>query len=184
MSSGTLHSQPPPRPIVLVVGIALDASDDVVWNEAVRLARHGEPAILHVYHAVEPGSPSIQSVADDRNTTIAELRESSLRAYVARRLTELESSNSPSVWIHVAEGRPAEGIAQLAAQLAADAIVIGSVGAKGLKEMDIDVSTALSLFRSSPCSVVLARPKAPSTLAQPVRSRTGTDVDLTSRWLQ
>ena len=169
MTHDPFDTQPIPRPLVLVVGLALDASDDVVWHETIRLARHAEPSILHVCHVVEAKPNDVSTIAGEQRRPIVDIRESALRAYIDRRSTDDLQPIHASIWVHVLEGRTADRIAQLAAARGADAIVVGSVGSRGPGEMDLD-STALSLFRSSPCSVVLARPKDTSAVPRPFRA--------------
>ncbi len=176
-------TQPLPPPLVLVVGIALDASDDVVWDETKRLASHAEPAVLHVCHVVEPRSPAIPTIRGEDGKAIHEVRESELRDFLESRLTETDSYVRGSVWVHVTDGRPAERISQLAVSRRADAIIVGSVGSTGLRDMSAD-STALNLFRSSPCSVVLARPKDSPPMARPFRTGSSAAVSTPGQWVQ
>lgn len=145
-------------PLVLVVGIASNRSDDVVWDETQRIAQHAAPAVVHVVHVVEPRSSAIPLAGLEVESTIQDLRERDVREFIESRLRGRTTSCRGSIWVHVLHGNAADRIAQFAAECDADAIVIGSVGSRGLTEMESD-STALSLFRSSPCSVLLARPK-------------------------
>ncbi len=142
----------------VLVGLALDANDETVWPEGVRLVRETPHAELHVCHVVEDVDGAIASASDSSRKSSIETRQRALVDFVRGHLV-LEP---PRSWlrtvVHIGLGKPADELAQIATDIEADCIVVGAVGERKLREMLIG-SVAAELFKSSPCTVSLARPK-------------------------
>jgi nucleotide-binding universal stress UspA family protein len=152
----------------VVVGIAMDPNDEVVWNEAVRLVRGTEHANLHVCHVLPHADRAIETTASDEAPSILDVKQAALTSFVRARLQQEPPRSWASTQIHIGIGEPAEVLGQLATDVSADVIVVGAVD--GGRIRDILVGTvAAELFKSSPCSVVLARPRQMDPLDQSPR---------------
>jgi nucleotide-binding universal stress UspA family protein len=81
---------------------------------------------------------------------------------IVAKLTELAERAAPpvkQVKMHVRVGSPDVQIAQLASDLGADLIVVGTHGRQGLARLTLG-SVAESLVRNAPCPVLTYRPKS------------------------
>lgn len=141
----------------VVAGMALDANDEVVWAEAVRLVRGTPHAELHVCHVVEDVDGAIESASDASTESLLDKRQAALTDFVNARLRfEVPRSWLRTV-VHLGIGKPADELGQVAADVEADVIVVGAVGGRRIRDMILG-SVAAELFKASPCSVTLARP--------------------------
>jgi nucleotide-binding universal stress UspA family protein len=139
---------PSNRPFVLVV--ALDLADTesggYAVDQAMRIATRVPGSQLHVLHVS----------ADDAKTETLGL----LRLYVSEKATALGGPTQQTVGVHVRKGEPAHEIAQLATELSADLIVVGSHKAPHLKNLFVG-STAERVMVNATCPVVVAGPRPP-----------------------
>jgi nucleotide-binding universal stress UspA family protein len=139
---------PRDRSFVLVVALDLgdSASGGYALDQALRIARRipGSQA-----HAVHVG-------ADDAKPETLGL----LRHYVEAKALALGGCERQSVAVHVRKGEPGHEIAQLASDLGADLIVVGTHKALHLKTLLVG-STAGHVMTTAPCPVVVAGPRPP-----------------------
>jgi nucleotide-binding universal stress UspA family protein len=84
---------------------------------------------------------------------VAEARES---ASSAVRAAQQEINALQAAEVHIVSGEPGPAICQLATELSARAIVIGSRGRGGLKRLFLG-SVSDYVVRNAPCSVVVTR---------------------------
>ena len=142
---------------VIVVGIDFSDASAEALKEAVTLAESASYAELHVVHvmttpAAAPslGTAVIPEIAyldgiDDAGKGLEEWI-APLRAGHAR------------VASHIRLGAPAREIAQVASDVGADLIVIGTTGKQGVARLLLG-SVAESLVRHAPCAVLAHRPR-------------------------
>jgi nucleotide-binding universal stress UspA family protein len=120
---------------------------------------------MHVVHvlrarsAVEPQNPAQSGLYDSFNhSTVGHVE---MTDDLVSKLTELATRAAPSVkqiTMHLRVGSPDVQIAQLASDLAADLIVVGTHGRRGLTRFILG-SVAESLVRNAPCPVLTYRPR-------------------------
>lgn len=123
-----------------------------VLATAVRLARSMPRAALHLVHALPTGVATatdvpgslLQALGQDRVSSRAEAMSAALNRHVDS---------------HLEYGPAAAVIVALASRLNADFIVIGSTDVGPVRRL-LFGSVADEVLRKSPCSVVLARPRA------------------------
>ena len=160
------HSSNDTKPYVIVVGVDYSATSDLALLQAFRFAAAQANSEVHAVsvaslrvpmNGFEPGpeliveAPSIdQSSAD-------------LRAHVQRRLDDYHAmrpkSGYPSrIVTHVRLEAPAEEIAQLASDLEADLVIVGTHGRRGLSRILLG-SVAEGVVRLAPCPVLVVREK-------------------------
>jgi nucleotide-binding universal stress UspA family protein len=89
---------------------------------------------------------------DEFNDQVAQSRETANRA-IEEAQNELKLVGAE---VHVVSGHPGEAICQLATDLSARAVVLGSRGRGGLKRLFLG-SISDHVVRNAPCSVVVTR---------------------------
>jgi nucleotide-binding universal stress UspA family protein len=137
---------PRERPFVLVVALDLadTASGGYALDQAMRIATRVADSQLHVVHV---------STSDVTSETLG-----LLRLYVSEKATALGGPTRQTVAVHVRKGEPAHEIAQLATDLSADLIVVGTHKAPHLKNLFVG-STAERVMGSATCPVFVAGPR-------------------------
>ena len=134
------------RPFVLVV--ALDLADTesggYALDQATRIATRVPGSQLHVLHVC---------TSDVKSETLGLLRH-----YVSEKATALGGLTTQTVAVHVRKGEAAHEIAQLATDLCADLIVVGTHKTPHLKNLFVG-STAERVMASAKCPVVVAGPR-------------------------
>lgn len=141
------------RRTVIVVAIDRTEASDAVLPMAQSYAENTPGAELHLLLVVEhppPIGPTVPSIAED-------LREA--RAYLDDVVHVAAERFSGRIAGHIAVGDPATRILELASDLEADVIIVGTHGKSTLTRMVLgSVSQRVSL--RAQCPVLLARPKA------------------------
>jgi nucleotide-binding universal stress UspA family protein len=138
------------RTVVLAAVDQTNASHEVIQT-AVALSRAALGAELHFVHVVNP-NPSRQVLARPVPDLVA--RGS---AYVDEIVAEAGELTTVRVAGHLGIGGPVARILQVAYDLGADLLVVGTHGKSGLKWLLGSVSR--KLLRLAPCAVLLARAK-------------------------
>ncbi|MEO8902537.1 MAG: universal stress protein [Polyangiaceae bacterium] len=161
-----------PQVYAIVVGIDYSESSALALREAVRLAKSHAQSHLHVVH-VTPVAPQIAQTlgladpslggnvmsSSPSELLVKEIAEN-LRTYVEQALAAVanEVAVAPIRWsIHVRQADPAHALAQLASDLRADLVVVGTHGRKGLARFLMG-SVAEGVVRLAPCPVLVMRP--------------------------
>jgi nucleotide-binding universal stress UspA family protein len=143
MSNVTVQSD---RPFVLVV--ALDLADTesggYALDQAMRIGTRVSGSQLHVLHV---------STDDVKRETLG-----LLRLYVSEKASALSGPRAQTIAVHVKKGDAAHEIAQLATDLSADLIVVGTHKMPHLKNLFVG-STAERVMASATCPVVVAGPR-------------------------
>jgi nucleotide-binding universal stress UspA family protein len=144
---------------VVVVGIDYSEPALQALKRAVDFARHGA---LHVVHVVDALPPSPMLVTSVPTAESLEIARRDLRAWVDEQIAlfaERDGSLHLSrVFTHVATGAPGVAVAQLASDLEADLIVVGTHGRRGFQRLLLG-SVAESVLRLAQCPVFVERPK-------------------------
>jgi nucleotide-binding universal stress UspA family protein len=148
----TTNSETTQSVIVAAVDFARESED--VLRAAAKLGSTtgGE---LHVVHVI-PGDAVGSLQGDDA------LRLSNLTDDVRVKLEQLAGglpAKVKRILLHVRLGRPDVEIAQLASDVGADLVVVGTHGHTGLERLLLG-SVGASLIRNAPCPVLVCRPKA------------------------
>lgn len=154
----------------ILVAIDFTESSELAFDRALELAARNPSASLHVVTVV----PNAQSVATagvagvDAGAAVGVWRASEqaadyLRDYVERKTRSFREKNpgraTPDrIVAHVRFDAPAEEVAQLAADLEADLVVVGTHGRRGVSRLVLG-SVAEGTVRLAPCPVLVVRPK-------------------------
>ena len=142
----TTHDPPTARRFVVVTGLDASPAAESVLSMALQQLR-GKPrphlALVHVLDlaTVPTGSPVLDAGRD----------------LLDRYRDRTETSCDARVTSHLGVGRPWTGIVQVAVDLQADLIVVGTHGRRGLERMVLG-SQAEMVVRHASCPVLVVRP--------------------------
>lgn len=145
---------------LILVGTDYSEASDLALEEALQLAANRENAEVHV---VNVWLPDIDALRGKPTKTSLEEAATALTAYVSTRVAafqELHGANGKGpVTCHVRMAEPGREIAQLAADLQADLVVVGTHDRRGIERLLLS-SIAHAVTRLAPCPVLVVRPKA------------------------
>ena len=134
----------------VLVGVDFSYLSTVAVRQCLHLARSTGVTELHFAHVAKGSDPS----EDERLSQRKKLQEW-LQAHLIS-----EGGLPPSVRVsaHLLHGPPAHHLIQLAADIAADLVVVGTHGRKGMERLLLG-SVAEALVRGCGCPVLIARNK-------------------------
>jgi nucleotide-binding universal stress UspA family protein len=144
-----------PSPQIIVAAIEFDSTADPVWSLAQAMAE-GRDAHVHLAHVVR-GSEGYARSHPEVISKLLEDGQTQLQAWLAARL----SADNPfceQLTLGIVLGKTAEALVQVAVDVDADLLVLGTHGRKGVERLVLG-STASQVFRLAPCSVTIARTK-------------------------
>lgn len=144
--------------LTVVVGHDFSPSGLTALQRAVALAARAPNHVLHVLCVLDAREPLPNFPADDGvDYRYAERVQDRLADEVRR---ELEAIGAGTVhfFAYARIGRPAREILQLAREVGADSIILGSHGVTGLERLLLG-STSEKVVREAGCSVEIVRPK-------------------------
>jgi nucleotide-binding universal stress UspA family protein len=157
------------HPYVIVVGVDQSETGDRALEQALRIGAQQSLAEVHAISVVTflssaagaaeyalanlfPGVPLEQAFAELEQHV--ERKLAGLKAELAPELTD----RLPRTVCHVRVDMPAKEIAQLAADIEADLVIVGTHGRRGVARAVIG-SVAEATVRLAPCPVLVVRPK-------------------------
>jgi nucleotide-binding universal stress UspA family protein len=175
------------RPYNIVVGIDYSEMSKLVLEEAVRVADAHEFSHIHVLYAVPDTNvgAGLLSSADPTLTTgvtptvtsapLSAEMSVDVQKYVEKVLTGLtrqagtaDSTDGMRWTTHLRHSEPAHALAQLAADVEADLILVGTHGRRGLARFLLG-SVAESVVRLAPCPVLVVRPRGAQSAVEDVK---------------
>jgi nucleotide-binding universal stress UspA family protein len=144
---------------VVVVGVDYTPASDLAFAEALAITSGRGHAHLHVVHV---RSSSSSRPPDVEAQTSSEGRRD-LQTYVAQRVGAFRARHARTpferLFYHLRHDEAGRQIAQLAADVEADLVVVGTHDRDGLPRFLLG-SVAEVVMRLAPCAVLVARPKA------------------------
>ncbi|HEY5374889.1 MAG TPA: universal stress protein [Polyangiaceae bacterium] len=158
------------KPYVIIVGVDYSVASDLALEKAFELAAARPRVEVHVVNVVQlhggevlvdfPADPGgFASVSlSDATAQVGRYAEQRWQAFRQRR-GEGEDGRSTRVVPHLRLEAPAHELAQIASDLEADLIVVGTQGRRGISRLLIG-SVAEAVVRLAPCPVFVVRPKA------------------------
>jgi nucleotide-binding universal stress UspA family protein len=153
----------------MVVGVDFSDQSDLALRRAFELGLEHQVAEIHAVHVVRSFESGVQlelpTNLELSTVSLAEAGEQ-MKAHLERRLSEFARAVDPPertraidrVVSHIRLDAPAEQIAQLAADLEADLVIVGTHGRRGLSRMVMG-SVAEGVVRHAPCQVLVVREK-------------------------
>jgi nucleotide-binding universal stress UspA family protein len=154
------------KPYVIVVGVDYSDTGELALTKAFELATQQRPAEVHVLNVMPINLPLLApELAASSVTASIDEAASRIAAHVEKRLLEFRASRADDsvftgirVVPHLRTDSPAFEVAQLAADLEADLVVVGTHGRRALARMLVG-SVAELTVRLAPCPVLVVRPK-------------------------
>jgi nucleotide-binding universal stress UspA family protein len=153
MSNVTRSENSSKKSIVLAGIDFLDLSREVL-EKAAELAVSADSE-LHVVHVLS--DDEVEAVQGERALGVVKLAADA-RAKLEKMAADLPLSVK-RIFLHLGAGKADVEIAQLASDLSADLVVVGTHGRTGLDRLIVG-SVAESLTRHAPCPVLTYRPKS------------------------
>ncbi|HEX6275453.1 MAG TPA: universal stress protein [Polyangiaceae bacterium] len=157
------------KPYVIVVGIDYSETAELALDKALELAAERPGAEVHVVHVLATNLPALspELAVINAGVTLPTLEEAAerLESYVAGKVLAFGAAYSgpartaPRVVPHLRVDVPTSEIAELAIDLEADLVIVGTHGRRGLARLTMG-SVAEATVRLSPCPVLVMRPKA------------------------
>ncbi len=150
------------KPYVIVVGVDYSETGERALHQAMAIANREKGAEPHVVSVAGANGPMLRLELPDQ-ISIVSLSEASdqLKQYVEKQLEvfrETNETNFDRVVTHVRVGAPAHEIAQIATDLEADVVVVGTHGRRGVRRLLLG-SVAEGVVRMASCPVFVVRPK-------------------------
>jgi nucleotide-binding universal stress UspA family protein len=153
------------KPQVIVVGVDFSSFGDVALEKAFELASretNGEVHVIYVARGYGPlvhldlGTEILTLGMDEASDRLKTYVEERLQKFVEARSAKGLGSFSRAV-THIRLDAPAEEISQLASDLEAELVVVGTHGRRGVRRMLLG-SVAEGVVRLAPCAVLVVRP--------------------------
>lgn len=143
----------------VVVGFDFTQSARAAMYRAIALANRAPFHVLHFLCAIEPHGQIPEIPHHGRvDLAYAERVEAALLDQVAAELKGAAIADRVHFFIHVRIGHAAEEILDLAREVGADLIIVGSKGLTGIERLVLG-SVAERVVREAGCTVEVARPK-------------------------
>lgn len=156
---------------VVVVGIDFSETSRGALTRAFKLANRETSAEVHVVWALSKSGPTIAGEAlaiavdvpyEESANKLREFVQAEMEAFASAEECRIERTR-----VHLRVGAAAEEVAQLAADLDADMVVVGTHGRRGVRRFLLG-SVAEGAVRLCHCPVLVVRPKDHSGAGVPV----------------
>ncbi|HEX4337251.1 MAG TPA: universal stress protein [Polyangiaceae bacterium] len=152
------------KPFTILVGVDYSEASALALERAMTEAAIRRPSRLHVVHvmpatqrpASTPGGSKLSPIDERRNHEFGE----ELRRFIGSVAAPTSSPDGDlveQVTAHIRFAGPADSIAQLASDLEANLVVVGTHGHRGLSRLLLG-SVAAGVVRLAPCPVLVVRP--------------------------
>jgi nucleotide-binding universal stress UspA family protein len=153
------------KPYVIVVGVDYSETATFAFERALQMASEKPGAQVHVVNVLLrlQSDGWIDGALKPAEAGMLSWKEAAekLTAYVNKTLEQWRASGQTPmrVLMHQRLDAPARELAQLAADVEADLVVVGTHGRRGLARLALG-SVAEAVVRLAPCPVLVVRPKA------------------------
>ena len=144
----------------VIVGYDFSHSAHAALQRAVSIASRAPTHVLHVICVIDPSSPipSIPSY-DGVDYMYAARVQEVLAVHIQQELELADVQSRVHFFVHARIGaQPATEILELAHEVGADLIIVGSHGLTGVERLLVG-STSEKVVREAGCTVEIARPK-------------------------
>lgn len=141
----------------IVVGVDNTETGALALKNALEIAANDESAEVHAIRVVEPVVDPLVEALPSAREEVERLRTDAMAA-VRQVIATSGALRIGSVVAHAAVGAPARAIVDLAAELDADLIVVGTHGRRGFRRALLG-SVAEEVVRMAHCPVYCVRPK-------------------------
>ncbi len=146
----------PEKHFTIVVGLDFTSAGGLAFDQAARIARAIPRARIELLHVFE-GAHS-EGAGESASALVARLE-----LYAGEKAAAFGGLKGVTLGIHLRSGAVAREIVQLATDVAADLIVIGSHKAPHMRSWIVG-STAEKMTASAPCPLLVAAPTPPQPI--------------------
>lgn len=160
------------KPYVIVVGIDYSTTGDLALARAFDLAAQQPLSEVHIVNVARAYGPMVHldlphdiKSLDEAGEELKQYVEQKIEAFRVER-GERGPGGFQRAVTHVRLDAPAAEIAQLASDLEADLVVVGTHGRRGFSRVLLG-SVAEGVVRLAPCQVLVVRPKDVEAVATP-----------------
>lgn len=155
---------PSPERRIVVAGVDFSVIGELALEHVLELAA-GDPELEpHFVHVASSYGPLVElEIGEGSRAMTVEQASALLRRHVEAHVRTLGGRRPLGFSLavtHVRVGAPADEIAQLAIDLDAELVVVGTHGRRGLRRMLLG-SVAEAVIRLAPCPVYVVRPRHP-----------------------
>jgi nucleotide-binding universal stress UspA family protein len=141
----------------VVVGIDFTKVSEPAMREALRLVRGRAGAVLHVVHVLWETADGLGAEGAARDGVRIEEARVRLHGWVGRQAVEpADRAALAGISFHVRVGHPAACLEEVAADVEADLIVVGTLGLRGFEKLMFG-SIADALLARASVPVLIAR---------------------------
>jgi nucleotide-binding universal stress UspA family protein len=146
------------KPVQIVVGFDFTKSATIALRRSLSLAARAPFHVLHIVCAIDPHN-AVPAVPHRGRVTYeyAELVQHELTSLIARELREAKIVQPIQFYVHARIGRPASEILQLAREVGAELVIVGTKELGGIERALLG-SVAGEVVRDAWCTVEVARP--------------------------
>ncbi|MEZ4390300.1 MAG: universal stress protein [Polyangiales bacterium] len=156
--SETNENKESAAPFRVVVGMDMEAAGEAALYEALRLARFGTEEHLHLVHVLStPGAARTERALQELDARL-EAAPAKFRDYLIALSERMPQTGARAVTLHVRAGVASTELHQVAIDVNADLIVVGTHNRQGLAKMLLG-NTAQDLLQIAHCPVMVVRPK-------------------------
>ncbi|MEO6775572.1 MAG: universal stress protein [Kofleriaceae bacterium] len=147
-----------PRHVQVVVAFDFSATAEFALQRALEIACRAPQHVLHVIAALDPRHGLAALETRDVDWQYADRVQKLVVEHVQAALHGRASEGDVEFFVHARIGHAADEILQLAQQVGADLIFVGSHGATGLERLLLG-STSSRVVAEAKCPVMVARAK-------------------------
>lgn len=146
------------EPLRIVLGVDFEKPSDAALELALTLLRNAPHSELHAAHVIyEPNATRGERIL--RDDKLLDAAYTGLREYVEGHAPKVDAAEwEQTVHFHARLGAPAASLFQIAVDVNADMIVVGTAGLKGLEKLLLG-SVAEELVKMGRIPVLVAKPK-------------------------
>ena len=148
-----------PAPYRILIATDFSEPATLAFGEAISVAHRTEYPELHVVAVIDKEASELVP-AEDRHASLTQIVDHMRDRLIAEAGRFLEARKGPPLRAiaHVRMGRIADEIANLATEIRADLVVVGTHGRRGMKRLVLG-SVAEHTVRLAPCPVLVVRAK-------------------------
>ena len=144
----------------IVVAYDFSQSSTAALERAIDLASRAPRHVLHFVCVIDGHTPvSAIPTAGKVDAAYATKVQEALFTEVELQLALTETAQRVDFFVHARIGKPADEVLDLAQDVGADTIIVGSKGLRGLERFIVG-SVSEKIVRGAGCTVEVARPKA------------------------
>jgi nucleotide-binding universal stress UspA family protein len=150
------------KPFTIVVGVDYSELGELALEQAVQAGRAHAHVRLHVVHVIggAASAPHVGTVVEPDEVRESERLREHIESVLARHRDAPADAPAPfeRLSTHIRLYGAAESIAQLAEDVEADLVVVGTHGRRGVARVFLG-SVAEGVVRLAPCAVLVVRPR-------------------------